>query len=41
MTDEFAVIERAPTTEKYRNLRKAAGWFDIDFCAMKVGLNNS
>jgi len=41
MTDEFALIELAPTPEEYRNPRKAAGWFDIDFYAMKVGLSNS
>ena len=39
--DEYVLMERSPTVEEYRRLRKAVGWGNVDIDATEIGLCNS
>jgi len=41
MKDEYMIVERCPTVEEYKKLRKAVKWIAIDDEAIKKGLENS
>jgi ribosomal protein S18 acetylase RimI-like enzyme len=41
MNEGCVLVERNPTLEEYRRLRRAVGWLDVETEATKIGLNNS
>ena len=41
MSEGYVLVERSPTLEEYRRLRRAVGWGDVETGAIEVGLRNS
>jgi GNAT superfamily N-acetyltransferase len=41
MTEEYVLVERNPTLEEYRRLRRAVGWTEVETDAIEAGLRNS
>jgi GNAT superfamily N-acetyltransferase len=41
MSERYVLIERIPTLEEYRRLRRAVGWDDVEAEAIETGLQNS
>jgi GNAT superfamily N-acetyltransferase len=41
MNEGCVLVERNPTLEEYRRLRRAVGWLDVETEAIEIGLQNS
>ncbi|HNQ24050.1 MAG TPA: GNAT family N-acetyltransferase [Phycisphaerae bacterium] len=41
MSEDFRLVERVPTGEEYRALRRAVGWGDVDVAGVARGLAGS
>ena len=41
MNEGCVLVERNPTLEEYRRLRRTVGWLDVETGAIEIGLDNS